>query len=88
MTSPSPWACCGQIPAPGVGCTQTHYDDFTDGTRRERLRYPYGKDKAPACRDCWAPSGGLCHPGCHNEICAKCGFQAISCGCYMDEDED
>jgi hypothetical protein len=38
------------------------------------------------CPDCNSRRGEFHHPGCDNEECPKCGFQAIGCSCNDDYD--
>jgi hypothetical protein len=68
---------CHQEMNPGVGCTQTVYDDFPDDIPRSRMPH----DDEVNCHDCGVASGQLHHPGCDAERCPGCQGQAISCGC-------
>ena len=40
------------------------------------------------CHDCAVVKGQLHVPGCDVEKCPKCHWQAISCGCGSDEEEE
>lgn len=37
------------------------------------------------CHDCNCPPGTYHHPGCDEERCHKCGYQAIACECYRED---
>lgn len=77
---------CDQEMTTKVGCTQTHYDDFPDKIRRERIPFP--QEHTTTCHDCSAPPGTLHHPGCDTERCPGCGGQAIGCGCSDPEEDE
>lgn len=57
-------------------------------------RVPYGSENPivrsanPVCRDCAAAPGQFHVPGCCIESCPRCGFQAISCGCFCPFEVD
>ena len=36
------------------------------------------------CGDCGVLAGGIHHPHCDQEICPRCGGQAISCDCQRE----
>lgn len=79
---------CDQPMDPGTACTMPTYSDFEDGETRARIPKP--ADDRFACVDCGTPPGALHHPGCDDERCPACGYQAISCGCPAgwDDEED
>ena len=57
--------------------------------RKWYRRIPYGQETNPwdtriPCHDCGAVVGQLHHRGCDAEECARCGGQAISCGCWEE----
>jgi len=78
---------CHQEMLDEVSCTLPVYDDFTDGIPRERLRHD-SEHRSETCHDCGCPAGGLHHPGCDMERCARCGGQALSCGCADPVESD
>ena len=76
---------CNQEMTHNVGCTADTYGDFADGIVRSRLPMEHGDH---VCHDCGVPPGTLHHPGCDVERCPKCGFQAISCDCAGESDQE
>lgn len=77
---------CHREMTDGTGCTGMTFK--IDGEPLQPVPHDGKFGDGGPCRDCGAPVGGFHHPGCHNEDCPSCGWQAISCGCADEEDED
>lgn len=51
-------------------------------------RFPYYSEEGRPCHDCGVDPNEFHLPGCDAEVCPKCEGQAISCGCFFDEDDE
>lgn len=71
---------CNREMTTAKGCVVTHYNDFGDGKKYERIPYE-GDFNSSRCHDCGCKSGELHHVGCDMEKCPKCKGQCISCDC-------
>lgn len=86
---------CDQEMNEQVACTMPTYSDFPDGLERDRIPYVVDPEYPPHCHDCWAPQGGLHHPGCCVERCPNPAcidmegrrIQVIGCECADSEDD-
>ena len=59
-----------------------------NGVEYSRVRYGSGSEdlEFPKCDDCGVPRGALHLLGCDLEPCPRCEGQAITCGCFYDDD--
>ena len=59
-----------------------------NGEEYRRLPCGHGPDDLdhPTCDDCGVPRGALHKLGCDLEPCPRCDGQAITCGCFYEDD--